>query len=80
MVFVVALLLTFENEASMSSTYRKKKSKMYNSDFNFMAAAKEFIGGLYELIYGSTEVENYFQNIVLRHIDRSTKPILILQK
>ena len=83
LVFVVAFLFAIENEASTLSTYRKKKSKIHTSNFNFMAFAKEFIGGFYqgfyELIHGSSEVQNYFQNIVLQPIDTSTKPILIIK-
>ena len=83
LVFVVAFLFAIGNEATTLSTYRKKKSKVYASNFNFMATAKEFIGGFiggfYELISGPSEVQNYFQNIVLRPIDTSTKPILIVK-
>ena len=79
LVFVVAFLFAIENEASTLSTYRKKKSKIRTSNFNFMAFAKEFIGGFYELFHGPSEVQNYFQNIVLQPIDTSTKPILIVK-
>ena len=72
MLFVVAFLFV-----APSSSNRKKKSKVYKSDSKFMQAAKGFMSGIYELIHGPSEVQKFFQNIVLCDFKTSTKPAWI---